>query len=250
MIGKAQSEFVLPPRDVLDLLSLIVARRPRVQCLTNSVAQTLTANVLLAVGAQVSMAQHPAEIAAMTRTADALLINLGTLDLARESAIKTILGEGIRPRGPIVLDPVFAECSPLRLDLAKRLLVLPGVIIKGNAAEMTALADFPASHATRVTTGAVDHVTGPPEKGQMSGQVAHGHPLMARVTATGCAAGALIAAFAAVTDDHPKAAIAALTCFGLAGEQAARRSTGPGSFLTQLLDVLAGYADHVTHKKA
>eukprot|EP01036_Dinobryon_divergens_P000120 gene120-140_t len=216
MPDKSRSALIMPPRDVLDMLSLIGARRPRIQCLTNTVAQTLTANVLLAIGADVSMAQHPTEIAAMTRTADALLINLGTLDLAREAAIETLLADGIRPKGPIVIDPVFADRSPLRLDLARRLLVLPDVIIKGNAAEMRALAVFPAPSATRVTTGAVDRITGP----SGSGQVAHGHPLMARLTATGCAAGAMIAAFATVTDDHAKAAIAALTCFGRAGENA------------------------------
>ncbi|MGL4635715.1 MAG: hydroxyethylthiazole kinase [Beijerinckiaceae bacterium] len=227
------------PDDVLELLARIGAAKPRIQCITNTVAQNLTANALLAIGADVSMAQHPAEIVAMSHSAAGLLINLGTLDLAREVAIGSLLEKPLPPGIPCVIDPVFADRSPLRFALACRLLKLEGVIIKGNAAEMLALAAFIPDHTTRVTTGAIDRV----EQSKRSSTVAEGHPMMARVTATGCVAGAMIAAFAAVETDQVKAATAALTCFGMAGRLAAQRASGPGSFVPQLIDVLAECAD-------
>jgi hydroxyethylthiazole kinase len=209
-----------------------------VQCLTNTVAQNLTANVLLAVGAGVSMAQHPAEVLAMSRSAQALLINLGTLDTAREEAINALL-ETLGEALPTVIDPVFADQSPHRLALARRLLLLKGAMLKGNAGEMAAFGPDVPSGLVRITTGVVDVI----ESNGSRRTVSEGHPMMARVTATGCAAGAIIAAFASVEQDKVKAATAALTCFGMAGRLAAQRATGPGSFVAHLIDVLADCAD-------
>jgi hydroxyethylthiazole kinase len=61
-----------------DVLARIKGRAPRVHCITNSVAQAYTANVLLAAGAVPSMTIAPEEIAAFVAGADALLVNLGT----------------------------------------------------------------------------------------------------------------------------------------------------------------------------
>ena len=60
--------------------------------------------------------------------------------------------------------------------------------------------------------------------------VANGDPLMAKVTAMGCAGSALVAAFLAVESDAWLATTAALIAFGVAGEVAAARARGPGSF--------------------
>lgn len=233
------------PAPMLELLARIRRARPRVQCLTNTVAQTLTANVLLAIGADVSMAQHPDEVVAMSAGADALLINLGTLDAGREAALEQLLRSDFRPKGPVVIDPVFVQLSPLRMALAKRLLALPGVILKGNAAELAAMAGSIRPDVIRITTGKIDHVAGPGR----TAEITAGHPLMARTTATGCALGAVIAAFAAVAEDRFEAAVVALTCFGLAGEEAARRSRGPGLFPAHLVDALAALSDRSIEEK-
>jgi len=229
----------LPPIPMLELLARIRRARPRVQCLTNTVAQTLTANVLLAIGAEVSMAQHPDEVAAMSAGADALLINLGTLDSGRQAALESLLRSDLRPKGPVVLDPVFVQLSPMRMALAKRLLALPGVILKGNATELAAMAGLIAPDVIRITTGKIDHVAGL----DRTAEITAGHPLMARTTATGCALGAVVAAFASVSENRFDAVVAALTCFGLAGEEAARRSSGPGLFPAHLVDALAALSD-------
>lgn len=84
-------------------------------------------------------------------------------------------------------------------------------------------------------SGACDLVLGP----QTAWRVPHGHELLTRVTGGGCALGAVIAAFTAVSEDPVEAAVAGSAVWGLAAEDAAQRSGGPGTFAVQLLDALA-----------
>ena len=63
---------------------------------------------------------------------------------------------------------------------------------------------------------------------------------MASITGTGCMSSALTGCFLAVNRDRPfEAAAEALVAFGVAGEQAALRASGPGSFHVALYDELA-----------
>lgn len=230
----------LDAASVAAVLARVAAARPRVQCLTNTVAQNLTANMLLAFGAIPSMAIHVDEVAAMADGAGAILINIGTINAESELAIPKLL-EAARDRNkPLVFDPVFVELSPLRQHVAREVLRLKDIVVRGNATEMAAIA--PAIEAasdhnlTLVTTGKVDRIGGP--GGDFS--VAHGHPLMTKVTGVGCAAGALIAACCAVESNFSVASAAALTAYGIAGEIAAERCQGPGSFEWELIDAVAG----------
>ncbi|MBV1696283.1 MAG: hydroxyethylthiazole kinase [Hyphomicrobiales bacterium] len=219
-------------------LACLRARGPRVQCLTNTVAQAITANLLHAAGVRASMSTHPAEVAAMSASADALLVNLGTPDAAREAAVPVAIAATSKAGRPIVLDPVFVDASPVRMSLAARVLETPGVVVKGNEREMAALARThgPALQraAVLVTTGPVDVV----RAGSRTARIANGHPYMAAVTGLGCAAGALVAAFLAVERDAFLATSAALLTLGIAGEVAAEHSQGPGSFAVALLDAM------------
>src|SRR6202789_717272 len=89
-----------------DMLARLRARAPRVHCITNSVAQQFTANVLLAAGAVPSMTLSPDEIGAFVAGADALLVNLGTFDAERRSAVEAALGTAADMGKPWLLDPV------------------------------------------------------------------------------------------------------------------------------------------------
>lgn len=223
---------------VASILVRVAKRRPRIHCLTNTVAQNVTANMLLAFGAVPSMASHPEEVAAVAAGAGAILVNLGTISPEGERAIPKLLAIARERDIPLVLDPVFVELSPLRLRLAEEVLKQPGVIVRGNAAEMAALDAVmqSAGGVLRVTTGRIDRIEG----GERVLSVAHGHEWMARVTGLGCASSALVAACRAVEPDAAIAAAAALTAYGIAGEIAAERAAGPGSFAMHLIDALAG----------
>jgi hydroxyethylthiazole kinase len=87
---------------------------------------------------------------------------------------------------------------------------------------------------TLAITGAVDLIT----DGERICRVMNGHVMMSSVTGTGCTATAIIGAFLAVCQNPLEAATTGLSYFGLAGERAAVRASGPGSFQIALLDAL------------
>jgi hydroxyethylthiazole kinase len=229
-----------------ELIALLRERRPRVHCITNSVVQALTANVLLAAGAIPSMTTSPEEVAHFAASADAILVNLGTLDGERRDAIEISL-EVARDDGiPWVLDPVLIDRSEPRAELARTLALKEPRVVRANAAEFGALlqGDVNAETLDRFAldnitvaacTGAADLVT----SGAKRARIENGQEWMAQVTGIGCAETALIGAFVAVEDDEFIAAAAGLLVMGVAGEIAAAKSSGPGSFSVALLDALA-----------
>ena len=233
------------PAVAAELLSRLRARRPRVHCITNAVAQAFTANMLLAAGAVPSMTIDADEVADFVAGADALLVNLGTFDPARraaaEIAVETANGKG----KPWVLDPVLIDRTPRRAAYARALAAARPGAIRCNRAEFAALAQVSPeggalaryaldSGAVVGVTGAIDLVT----DGTRLAAIANGDPLMARITALGCAASALVAAAHAVADDAWTATAAALLWVGIAGDIAAKTAVGPGSLAVGLIDAL------------
>src|SRR5436190_15279023 len=89
-----------------DVLARIRKRTPRVHCITNAVAQQYTANMLLSAGAVPSMTTSPDEIEAFVAGADAVLINLGTFDRERKTAIETATAMTAARGLPWLVDPV------------------------------------------------------------------------------------------------------------------------------------------------
>lgn len=232
---------------------------PLVHNITNYVVMNTTANALLALGASPVMAHAGEEVEQMAGIARALVINIGTLSGAWVGAM-LLAGHAAKRKGiPIVLDPVGAGATRFRTETSQRLLrELSPTIIRGNASEIRALAydegttkgvdsahgseealDAGRALATRqhsvaVVSGAIDLVLW---EGTVS-RIANGHPMMPKVTGLGCTATALIGAFAAVNPSPRDAAVHAMAAMGIAGEIAAERSQGPGSFLVAFLDAL------------
>ncbi len=236
------------PRDLpamaADVLARIRARAPRVHCITNSVAQAFTANMLLAAGAVPSMTTDPAEIREFVASADALLVNLGTLDAVRQAAITAALAEA-QGQMPWVLDPVFVDRALTRAAFALQLAAQHPNVVRLNDAEFSALAEerpavdalerYAREQATVVgLTGDPDIVT----DGVRTASIRNGHPLMGKVTAMGCGASALVAACLAVEPDAWQATAAGLLLIGIAGELAAHAARGPGTLAAGILDVL------------
>jgi len=227
------------------LLPRLRARAPKVHCITNTVAQPITANVLLAAGAIPSLTTSEAEIGAFVRSADGVLANLGTLDPERHKAIETAVLHAAKTKVPWLLDPVFVDRSEFRLDYAKALLTGRPVAVQLNGAEFKALSGAPPnqdavrtfarSHGTIVAlTGEVDLVS----DGRRLATISNGDALMGKVTAMGCAESALATAALVVGEDPFAAVVAALTVFGIAGELAAAVSKGPGTFAFAIIDAL------------
>jgi hydroxyethylthiazole kinase len=194
-------------------------RNPLVQCLTNTVSANFVANALLAVGAAPAMVDNTQEAALFAGIADAVLVNLGTptdaqaasMALAAEAGLAG-LGGGARGVDSST-DP--ADAVPASVDLLE--------------------------HATAVSaSGLVDHAVGRVgEAGRIVlVRIAGGSSLLPRVTATGCALGALVAAYASVAPDPFTGLVAAHVHFSVAAEIAAKAASRPGSFAPAFLDAL------------
>jgi hydroxyethylthiazole kinase len=231
--------------DAAAILERVRARAPRVHCITNAVAQNFSANMLLALGAVPSMTIAPEEVGEFAARADALLVNLGTLDADRRAAAGIAIDRAVGEGHPWVLDPVFVERSPARTEFGRALAARQPQALRLNRAEFVALSGAAWSEAAQrayalshgVTlglTGETDLVT----DGRRFARVANGHALMDKVTAMGCAASAVVAACLAVEPDAWRATVTGLTLFGVAGEVAGDRALGPGSFAAAMLDAI------------
>lgn len=227
------------------LLERLRTRSPRVHCITNAVAQNFTANALLSLACVPSMTLSAEEIAAFVAGSDALLVNLGTFDAERRAAAEIAVDAVAQKAVPWVLDPVFVDRSAARAEFARELIARSPAVVRLNHAEFVALAGSEPSREAMMAaaadneltiglSGAADLVT----DGKRAASIANGHPLMARVTAMGCAGSALVAACLAVEDDAFVATASALTIIGVAGEVAAEKAQGPGSFAVAFLDAL------------
>jgi len=233
------------PQMVADVLDRLRRQAPRVHCITNTVAQNFTANVLLAAGALPAMTIAPGEIGPFVAGSQALLVNLGTFDRDRRDAIAIAIEAANKGQVPWVLDPVLIERAPPRAEFARDLAARGPKVVRLNRAEFSALSGTDAEpemlmryardrNVVVALSGATDFVA----DGARLALIANGHPLMARVTAMGCAGSALTAACLAIESDPWQAAAAALLIFGVAGELAGANAVGPGSFAVAFIDAL------------
>jgi hydroxyethylthiazole kinase len=246
------------PQVVQDLAEL---RRsgPLTHCHSSSVGAALMANVLLALGASPAMIAARQEVVEFAALARGILISLASVTEDRADNLLLSADAAQRAGTPWVFDPVAIGVLKFRTRLAHELLPYRPAVIKGNASEILALAGLDghakgvdatvpsidalaSAHqlarktgAVIVITGAVDYIT----DGRQVIEIPGGHPVMARVTGTGCALGALIAAFLGVCPTPLRAACAAAVVFATAGEQAGDETSGPGSFTVRFLDLLS-----------
>jgi hydroxyethylthiazole kinase len=231
---------------------------PLVHCITNYVAMDVTANALLAIGASPAMVHAGDEVEEFVSISSALVVNIGTLSGPWVAAMERAADRAVALGKPWVLDPVGTGATAYRTRTARDLSGRRPSVIRGNASEILSLAGEvggtrgvdstrgadEASGVARelarglgcvvAVTGATDYVT----DGTRTLAVAHGHPMMTRVTALGCALTGITGAFLAVEPEPLLAAAYALALFGLAGELAASGAIGPGTLRVRLMDAL------------
>ena len=112
-------------------------RAPLVHCLTNLVVTNFTANVLLAIGAAPAMVVAREEVGEFAPIANALSINLGTLDVPQTRAIRAAVDAANAAGKPWVLDPVAVGPLTFRTEFAIDLLDSKPAIEKALAAMQT-----------------------------------------------------------------------------------------------------------------
>ena len=232
---------------------------PLIHNITNYVVMNNTANALLAVGASPVMSHGHSEVSDMAGIANALVINIGTLEDYWVESMNLAIEKVLEKKIPWILDPVGAGATAYRNRILADLIRHKPAVIRGNASEImassgaaTGTKGVDSTHKSEEAldaaitlsglTGAVVCISGPTDhvvyKDQHIG-LSNGHKLMARVTGMGCTASALAGAFCAVNPANPfEATVAAMALMGIAGEIAAEKSAGPGSLQLHFLDAL------------
>ena len=256
--------FNLSSSDLWSDVLAVRERSPLVHCITNLVVINFNANTLLAAGASPVMAHAHEEVADMAGIAQALVLNIGTLDPYWIESMKLALVAAHKRGIPVVLDPVGAGATRYRNESIELLLSTASpTVVRGNASEIMSVAG--ASVQTRgvdstagahdalgaaqmlaqriqgvvCVSGATDHIL---DAQQRCAKLSNGHEWMTRITGVGCSATALVGAFCAVQPDAWRATVAAMAFLGVVGEVAAdrvmSRGMGVGSMQSALLDEL------------
>lgn len=259
-----------------NLLENVRKTVPLVHNITNYVTVNDVANAVLAIGASPIMADDIEEAVDITAISRALVLNMGTLN---KRTVTSMLAAGKRANElgvPVVFDPVGAGASALRNETAKEITgQLTLSVIRGNLSELSFIAGLGAStkgvdsaqedekndavsvakaaaqklHCIAALTGKVDVIT----DGTRVIQIKNGHPMLSRVTGTGCMASALVGAFAgACGGDFLIAAAAGVCTMGIAGELAyeAVVAKGTGSFHIAVVDALSRLDSAILKERA
>lgn len=247
-------------------LKTIRETKPLIHHITNWVTIYDCANMTRAFGALPVMAHAREECAEMTGISSALVLNIGTLT---SEIIDSMLLSAAAANGkkiPVVLDAVGVGATKFRDEMAAKILGSVRIdIIKGNYSEIAKLAGESAetkgveatsinadpvkiakqfaklSSSVVVMTGKEDIIS----DGERVFIVKNGHELMGSIVGTGCMAASVIGSFASVNLDYCEASREALCYFGVAGELAARKSNGPGSFKVNLYDEVFNLSDEI-----
>lgn len=235
------------------------ALSPLVHNITNYVVMNSSANALLAAGASPVMAHAEEEVRDMVGIANSLVLNIGTLSGTWIESMKIALKEANKLGKPVVFDPVGAGATRYRSETAEKVLNTGSVsVIRGNASEIRALVsddlktkgvDSTVSAASALDSakllqqkykciicisGEIDYIISHDE----IAEIHNGHVMMPRVTGMGCSATALIGAFTGITSNYFEAAVSGMALMGVAGELAAKESSGPASLEMNFLNKL------------
>ena len=258
------------------ILKNVQQKSPLVHCITNYVTVNDVANAILACGASPIMADDINEVEDITSICNATYINIGTLN---ERTIESMIKAGKKANSlghPVVLDPVGAGASKLRTATAFKLLdEIKFSVIRGNISEIKTIytgngktKGVDADVSDKVTeetiddavllakdmskrfgsviviTGAIDIVSDE----NKAYVIRNGHPVMSKITGTGCMLTGIIAAFVAANRENiTEAVAAAISLMGLSGELGYLRmkenNAGTSSLRTYLIDEISKIDD-------
>lgn len=254
------------------ILENVASKTPLVHSITNYVTVNDCANIILACGGSPIMADDSNEVEEITSICNSLVINIGTLN---ERTIASMIKAGKKANElghPVILDPVGAGASTFRTQTVFELLKeVKFSVIRGNISEIKTV--YQGSGTTKgvdadgkdavndsnsnevvnfakalsVKTNAVIAITGAidivahREKAYL---IKNGHPLMSKVTGTGCMLTAVIGSFCGANDEDMLDATAAAVCaMGLCGELAFEKMKavdgGTSTFKALLIDSMS-----------
>ncbi|MGB8452202.1 MAG: hydroxyethylthiazole kinase [Anaerocolumna sp.] len=269
--------------NVKELIENVKNKTPLIHNITNYVTVNDCANILLACGASPIMADDILEVEEITAICNALVINMGTLN---ERTVEAMIKAGRKSNElnhPVILDPVGAGASKFRTDTTSRLLnEVKFSVIRGNISEIKTVymgsgstKGVDASSADTVTeenledtvefakalskeTGAVIAITGAIDIVADSNKayvIRNGHPMMSKITGTGCMLSAVIGAYCAANPQNIlDAAAVSVSAMGICGEAAylkmEENDGGTASLKMYLVDFMSKINESIIKERA
>nr|WP_312578619.1 hydroxyethylthiazole kinase [Sedimentibacter sp.] len=261
-----------------EIIKNVKTKSPLVHNITNYVTVNDCANILLACGGSPIMADDIMEVEDITSICNALVINIGTLN---ERTVESMIKAGKKANElnhPVILDPVGAGASRFRTETTFRLLKeVKFTVIRGNISEIKTVyagsgntkgvdADIADSitnenleesilfakniskrlNSVIAITGAIDIVS----NSEKTYIIKNGHPMMSKITGTGCMLTSLIGAYCAANDDKTLDATAAAVCaMGLCGELAHEKINqtdgGTSSLRMHIIDYMSKLDENI-----
>ena len=251
--------------EIIAVKNQVYNASPLIHCITNPISINLCDNGILAIGGLPIMAEHPLEVAEITSTAKALLLNLGNITDIRMKSMEISAKAAMCCNIPIVIDLVGVACSKLRREFFNDFISkFKPKIIKGNYSEIYALYNENYSHkgvdaeisldintlafAARTLSQKYNCIVLASGKADIVASkdsvffADNGCARLSSITGTGCLLGALVTTYSSVTDNYLAAALAGCIILGLCGELS-ENSIGNGSFGVSLLDSLSTIKD-------
>lgn len=233
----------------------IKKNRPLIHHMTNYVVANMTANFTLAMKASPIMATSIDEVAEITKFADVLVLNIGTISVEQFEAMKVAAKIMKRRNKKIVLDPVGVGISKLRCNVVEYFIKEHIVdVVKGNYSEIMTLSGLSAMskgvdslegdialvnnalgqlskkyNSVFAATGEVDIVNNGIEKQELKG----GNIIMQYITGTGCLATAAVGVFLSVADPFNATVYGLYLLKKIANEI---KAEGPAEFYSKFID--------------
>lgn len=227
--------------------------KPVVQCITNFVTVNDCANIILACGGSPTMAHHRDEVEEIAACCQSLVLNMGTM-FDFDSMI--LAGKKCNELNiPVILDPVGMGASALRNKTFEGLAEnIRFSVIRGNISEIKRIATgkgstsgVDADKTDAITEsniydvafmakelskkmGCVIAVSGPIDvvaDKETACLIRNGHPIMSKITGSGCMSTALLGAFCGANRHNIlDASAAAVADMGISGQLAQRKTEG------------------------
>jgi len=255
--------------EITKALTSLKAKRPLIECLTNTVTINDCANIILAIGASPIMAEDISEVEEVVALAGAVVLNIGTLSAPMVASMLKAGKKANELNVPVVFDPVGVGATQLRNNMAKKILSEVNIsVIRGNMSEIRALAGLTSftkgvdvsdvdavkwdnikdgikiagtlaqkHNCIVAATGEIDIIATPIKKAYL---IDNGHEMLASVTGTGCMSTALVGAYCGGTNNYAAAAAAGILTMCIAGEKAyeivSKNGAGSGTYRTLIMD--------------
>lgn len=257
------------------LLEEVREKNPLTHCITNFVTVNDCANAVLAIGASPIMAEDIDEVEEIVNIANALVVNIGTLNRPQIESMKVSSAQANKTNTPITLDPVGVGVSKLRnettIDLIKN---YNPAVIRGNITEIKSISQlFNLIDETNTAKGVdacdddaitqnnlkangeiirktaeklntVILASGPIDilsDGKTTIAIYGGDEMMPLITGSGCMLSAIVGGCVGATTPF-EGSLLAILAMNKAGEKARAKvdesNSGTGSFRTFLIDAL------------